>query len=149
MEIQAVTLNGSSMDYVYVNGRQVIAPESATTGEIWYLDFRAGRLTQTKPSRHPLGQFASDGFELFCVWDWNVILANFYNANRLNIFDIPQEYVERIPDGLTLVPWAGYWLEIWNGWDMPTPSSERVTLNIDTRSGAPQNGDFWLEVTNA
>jgi len=123
--------------------------EPTPTGEIWYLDFWNGRLTQTRPSRRDFGFPNQGNFELFCFWDWSTIAEGFYQPNTLNTFVIGQEYAHRISDGIALMISGYAWIDINEAWEFPILSSEVVTLNIDTRSGAPQNGDFWLEVTNA
>ncbi|MCL2606626.1 MAG: hypothetical protein FWD93_05035, partial [Coriobacteriia bacterium] len=95
MEVKAVNFNGTDMDYVYVNGVRVIEPDAQPTGEIWYLDFRRTLVSQEKPNRAPIGTSPQDYFEMLCHWWWDEIFRGRWQNRTLNIFAIPQRYVER------------------------------------------------------
>jgi len=121
-------------------------------GEIWYLDFigqggRGGRITQVKPAREDLRLRDSDYFAVIDQWNFYAAFDDRYQAATLNTFEPrPTADLKAIEsDGIAFWAWNGIWADIMDAGGIQL-QGRQVRLVIDTRNGAPQNGDIWLEV---
>jgi|GEM_PF-6575348 len=119
--------------------------------EIWYLDFANNIIMQKKPAPQDIRSQQMDWFDIYDNWSFNEAFSGFYQAGTLNVFEPHNPDWRAIEsDGVTWMSQSVGWIDIWvDRSERPQFAGRQIRLFIDTRNGAPQNGDIWLEVKDA